>query len=79
VQGNSYNNVGDALGAVNGNITSINISLTNLSNSVSIIGSGLNSLSSRVDGIERKATQGVAVAGAMVAGQIAFFAFLAGE
>jgi autotransporter adhesin len=66
VQGNNYNNVGDALGAVNNSITNINNSLTNLGHSVSIIGAGLNSLSGRLDGIERRAMQGVAVAGAMV-------------
>lgn len=67
IQGNNYNNVGTALGAVNNNITNINDKMASLGNSVSIVGAGLNSLSGRVDGLERKAMQGVAVAGAMVA------------
>jgi hypothetical protein len=67
VHGTSYNNVGSAIGAINSQMTGYDNSIANLNNSVGVLGAGLASTNQRLDGVERKAMQGVAIAGAAVA------------
>ena len=62
VQGNSYNNVGDALGAVNNNITNINNNINNLATATA---GGLNSAYQQIQGNQREARQGIAMAAAI--------------
>jgi len=58
IQGANYNNVGSALGAVDN-------SLTNLNYGLGVLGANVSSLSNRVDGNQREARQGIAMAASM--------------
>jgi hypothetical protein len=62
VQGNSYNNVADALGAVNTNITNINNNINNLTTAVT---GGLAAAYQQTQGVQREARQGIAMAAAI--------------
>jgi hypothetical protein len=67
IQGKNYNNVGSAFGAVDNQLSIMNQSISGLQNSVDMLGVGLMNTNQRVEGNDRKAMQGIAIAGAMVA------------
>lgn len=58
IQGRNYNDVGSALGAVDNSLTSLN-------NGLGVLGWNVSSLSNRVDGNQREARQGIAMAASM--------------
>lgn len=67
IQGRNYASVGSAFGAVDNQISNMNQSISGLQNSVGILGAGLTSTNQRLDGVDRRAAQGIAIAGAMTA------------
>lgn len=67
IQGKNYTSVGTAFGAVDSQMSNINQSISGLQNSIGILGSGLTSLGQRLDGVDRRAAQGIAISGAMTA------------
>lgn len=65
VRGTTFNNVGSAFGAINSQLGVYDNQLHNINNALSSLGAGLVNTNQRIDGVDRKAMQGVAIAGAM--------------
>lgn len=67
VQGSTYNNAGSAIGAINSQLGLHENQISNINTALGSLGAGLVITNQRLEGIDRKAMQGVAIAGAMVA------------
>ncbi len=67
VQGSVYNNAGSAIGAINSQLGLHENQISNINTALGGLGAGLVITNQRLEGIDRKAMQGVAIAGAMVA------------
>ena len=65
VQGGNYNNVGDALGALNTTANTHTAAIASLNNSVGVLGLGLAGVTNQVQGNQREARQGIAIAMSM--------------
>lgn len=65
VRGSMYNNVGSAIGAINTQLGIYDNQIGGLNNAIGALGAGLVSTNQRVEGLDRKASQGIAMAAAM--------------
>jgi len=65
VRNATFNNVGSAINAINTQFGIYDNQIAGLNSSVGMLGAGLVSTNEKVDGVDRKASQGIAMAAAM--------------